>query len=74
MTSIVLAAGFYTFTAASMRNMVLFGLLTANAILLAFVSNVMLSSALMVLVTRRESRREAAAGRSARPRGASRGT
>ena len=51
-TSLVLAAGFFTYVGAYMTNVRLFGLLAGGAVLVAFVSNVVLSSALMVLATR----------------------
>jgi predicted RND superfamily exporter protein len=50
-TSLVLAAGFFTYTGASMSNVRSFGMLAG-----------MLASSLMVLATRRESRRARAAG------------
>lgn len=53
-TSLVLAAGFFTFTGAYMINVRLFGLLAGGAVVVAFLSNVVLTSALMVLATRRE--------------------
>jgi predicted RND superfamily exporter protein len=61
-TSLVLAAGFFTYTGASMSNVRSFGMLAGGAILVAFLANVMLASSLMVLATRRESRRARAAG------------
>ena len=55
-TSLVLAAGFFTFAGAYMINARLFGLLAGGAVLVAFISNVVLSSSLMVLATRRAER------------------
>ena len=59
---LVLGAGFFTYMGASMHNVQAFGMLSGGAILLAFLANVMLASALMVLATRREDRRRRAAG------------
>jgi len=58
LTSLVLAAGFYTFTVSYMKNLVVFGALTGSAIAVAFLANVLLASALMVLATRRVVRPE----------------
>jgi predicted RND superfamily exporter protein len=52
-TSLVLAAGFFVFLGAYMSNVRLFGLLSGGAILVAFVANVLLSSSLMMLSSRR---------------------
>ena len=59
-TSLVLGAGFFTFAGAYMINVRVFGILAGGAVLVAFLSNVILSSALMVLATRREERAAAA--------------
>lgn len=59
-TSVVLAAGFYVFLLAYMANMVMFGLLTGTAAITAFLADVLLAPALMVLVTRRERQKQVA--------------
>jgi predicted RND superfamily exporter protein len=51
-TSVVLAAGFLVFTSAYMVNLAIFGLLCALATAVAFLADVTLAPALMVLVTR----------------------
>jgi predicted RND superfamily exporter protein len=51
-TSLVLAAGFFTFTAAYLRSIQLFGWLAGCAILVAFAANLLLAPALMTLATR----------------------
>jgi predicted RND superfamily exporter protein len=61
-TSVVLAAGFLVFLLAYMENIVGFGLLCAFATATAFLADITLAPALMVLVTRRERQRGAAAG------------
>jgi predicted RND superfamily exporter protein len=52
-TSIVLTAGFFVFTLAYMSNIVVFGLLCGVATLIAFLADVTLAPALMILVTRK---------------------
>jgi len=52
-TSVVLGAGFLIFTLAYMQNIVTFGVLCAFATAAAFLADVTLAPALMVLVTRR---------------------
>jgi predicted RND superfamily exporter protein len=52
-TSVVLGAGFLIFTLAYMQNIVTFGVLCAFATATAFLADVTLAPALMVLVTRR---------------------
>lgn len=59
-TSLVLASGFLIFTLAYMRNLSTFGLLTTFATLSAFLADVMLAPALLVLVTRRRRRTDVA--------------
>jgi predicted RND superfamily exporter protein len=54
LTSLVLAAGFFTLTGAYMKSTFNFGMLAGLASLVAFLANVLLSSSLMVLETRRE--------------------
>lgn len=49
-SSIVLAAGFFIFMAATMSNVVLFGALTGSAILLALVADLFMSPALLMMV------------------------
>jgi predicted RND superfamily exporter protein len=61
-TSLVLAAGFYTYLGAYMSNVRAFGLLAGSAILVAFFSNVLLASALLVLATRRRVGRDSGPG------------
>jgi predicted RND superfamily exporter protein len=56
-TSVVLGAGFLIFTLAYMRNIVTFGVLCAFATSAAFLADITLAPALMVLVTRRARRR-----------------
>jgi predicted RND superfamily exporter protein len=51
-TSVVICAGFMIFTLAYMQNIVEFGLLCAFATAMAFLADVTLAPALMVLVTR----------------------
>jgi predicted RND superfamily exporter protein len=51
-TSVVLAAGFLVYTLAYMANIAMFGLLSAFATLAAFLADVTLGPALMILVTR----------------------
>ena len=51
-TSVVLAAGFLVFTLAYMTNVVVFGLLCGFATVMAFLADVTLAPALMILVTR----------------------
>jgi predicted RND superfamily exporter protein len=58
-TSLVLAAGFFTYTGAYMSNARTFGRLAGGAILVAFLANVILAPSLMMLATRREARRRA---------------
>ncbi len=57
LTSLVLSAGFFVSVTAYMQNMVNFGLLAGGAILAAFLANVLLASALMVIATRRDEAR-----------------
>jgi predicted RND superfamily exporter protein len=52
-TSIVLAAGFLVFGFAYMQNVVLFGLLCAFATVVAFIADITMAPALMVLATNR---------------------
>ena len=52
-TSLVLAAGFFTYLGAYLTNVKLFGALAGGAILVAFFANVILAPSLMVLATRR---------------------
>jgi predicted RND superfamily exporter protein len=52
-TSVVLGAGFLIFTLAYMQNLVIFGVLCAFATTTAFLADVTLAPALMVLATRR---------------------
>jgi predicted RND superfamily exporter protein len=64
-TSIVLSCGFFIYIAASMRNLLHFGMLTGSTIILAFLADLLLAPALMTLVVRgarrkRESLAEAA--------------
>jgi len=47
--TMVLASGFYLFMLSSMENLVFFGFLTGTAIVLAFLADVLLTPALMVL-------------------------
>jgi predicted RND superfamily exporter protein len=54
-TSLVLAAGFFTYTGAYLSNTRTFGLLAGGAILVAFLANVILAPSLMMLATRRRS-------------------
>jgi predicted RND superfamily exporter protein len=60
-TSLVLAAGFFTYTGAYLNNSRTFGLLAGGAILVAFLANVILAPSLMMLATRGEARRRAVA-------------
>ncbi len=55
-TTLVLCSGFLTFTLGYMDSTFNFGFLTALALLMAFVGDVLLAPALMVLVTRSRSR------------------
>jgi predicted RND superfamily exporter protein len=55
-TSIVLCVGFSSFTLATMKNLVEIGLLTCFAIAAAFLADVLLSPALMVLISPRVTR------------------
>ena len=55
-TSLVLCLGFSVFLGAYMQNTFWFGLLTASATAIAFLADVVLGPALMVLATRREER------------------
>jgi predicted RND superfamily exporter protein len=61
-TSVVLAAGFLVFLLAYMQNIVGFGLLCAFATATAFLADITLAPALMVLVTRSDRQTRAAAG------------
>jgi predicted RND superfamily exporter protein len=60
-TSVVLAAGFLVFLLAYMQNIVGFGLLCAFATAVAFLADITLAPALMVLVTRNDRRARTAA-------------
>jgi predicted RND superfamily exporter protein len=51
-TSVVLAAGFFIYTFASMRNLLNFGFLTGLTIILAFLADLILAPALLTLVVR----------------------
>jgi predicted RND superfamily exporter protein len=51
-TSLVLSAGFFIYMLATMNNLFYFGLLTGLTIILAFLADVVLAPALMVLVAR----------------------
>ncbi len=55
-TSLVLSAGFLVFVLAYMSNISSFGLLLAFATITAFVADVTLAPALMILITRRRHR------------------
>jgi len=55
-TSIVLATGFFVFAGASMIVIINFGLITGCAVLIAFLADVLLSPALVMLATQREQR------------------
>jgi hypothetical protein len=57
-TSIVLSVGFSVFILSEMQNLTYFGLFTAFAIAMAFVLDILVSPALMVLATRGNSRRD----------------
>ena len=52
-TSLVLSAGFFTFSFAYMNNVAIFGALAGFATLAAFLADVLLAPALMTLATRR---------------------
>ncbi len=54
-TSIVLSSGFMVFAFASMQNLVLLGVLTSMAIILAFLADVIVAPALVTLATRGKS-------------------
>jgi len=49
-TSLVLSAGFFIYTFATMHNLFYFGLLTGLTIILAFLADVILAPALLTLV------------------------
>jgi predicted RND superfamily exporter protein len=51
-TTLVLSAGFFIFTLSSLNNLIAFGLLTGFAILMAFISDVTVTPALLTLVSR----------------------
>ena len=51
-TSLALSLGFLVFSFSEMRNFMLFGVLTSFTIAMAFVVDVLVSPALMVLATR----------------------
>jgi predicted RND superfamily exporter protein len=55
-TSVVLACGFSIFTLATMTNVVNFGVITGVMIVTAFLADVLLSPALVTLLSRREDR------------------
>jgi predicted RND superfamily exporter protein len=59
-TTLVLCAGFFVFVTAYLSNVKVFGLLAGSAILIAFVANVLVTSSLMMLVTRRQKRKRKA--------------
>jgi predicted RND superfamily exporter protein len=59
-TTIVLTIAFYIFMMSDMVNLINFGLLTGSCIALAFIGDVLLAPALMILATRRQ---EAKAGK-----------
>ena len=52
-TSVVLASGFLVFVFSSMQNLFYFGLLTSFTIVNAFLIDILITPALMVLVTRK---------------------
>ena len=56
-TSLVLSTGFYIFTLSEMNNLYYFGLLTSLAIVTAFVADILISPALLVLVIPQQSAR-----------------
>ncbi len=58
MTSLVLAAAFAVFLFGSLHNLVQLGALTASAVLLALVANLLLTPALMTALAPKESRKE----------------
>jgi predicted RND superfamily exporter protein len=60
-TTIVLTVAFYIYMLSSMSNLFNFGLLTGSCIALAFIGDVLLAPALLILKTRREQRLAAAA-------------
>jgi predicted RND superfamily exporter protein len=62
-TTVVLAAGFFVFTLAYMANIAAFGLLCGVATVIAFLADVTLAPALMILVTRRHDGQTGARGR-----------
>ena len=51
-TSLVLSGGFFIYMLSPMKNLFNFGLLTGSTILIAFLADIVLAPALMVLVTR----------------------
>ncbi len=57
-TTLVLAAGFFIYMFSSMNNLSDFGFLTGFCLLVAFLADVLLAPALMVLVRRRRPRLE----------------
>jgi predicted RND superfamily exporter protein len=57
-TSIVLSLGFFIYLFAGMLNLRVFGFLTGATILLAFVSDVVLAPALMMLVSKQQQRKQ----------------
>ncbi|TDI96901.1 MAG: patched family protein [Deltaproteobacteria bacterium] len=59
-TTLVLAAGFFIYMFSSMNNLSDFGFLTGFCLLVAFLADILLAPALMVLVRRRSPRLEAA--------------
>ncbi len=58
-TTLVLTAGFFIYMLSSMNNLSDFGFLTGFCLLVAFLADVLLAPALMVLVRRRTPRLEA---------------
>ncbi len=55
-TSVVLSAGFFVFAGATINNIVNFGIITGVAVIVAFLADVMLSPALVVIATRKQER------------------
>ncbi len=53
-TSVVLSAGFFVFAFATINNIVNFGIITGVAVIVAFLADVLLSPALVVIATRKE--------------------
>lgn len=55
-TSVVLSAGFFVFAGATIINIINFGIITGVAVIVAFLADVMLSPALVVIATRKQER------------------